>query len=154
MTSSITMNYHTALTLYWMFLSFGKISNIAKWHADTTKKRRRKHISNFNSIFSQTPLPSQVNISIKYWAFLFLKASSRVFLTPLEETKWQRSKHIRKHACHYAVSAPCQWKLSFIKCTCPVCLECKKKDPSPLSIQSCCQRQRESFILSEKWDIN
>lgn len=114
-----------------MFFSFGKISNIAKRYADTTKKGEEKHISNFKSRFSQTPLPSQVNISIKYWASLFLKTSSRVFLTPLEEPKWQRSKHIRKHACHYAVSAPCQWKLSFIKCTCPVCLECKKRITVP-----------------------
>ena len=84
------------------------------------------HLKPPSAIFQDT-LPSQVKFSIKYWAPFW---RSGYFLPPLEAPKWQRSNHIKNHACPYAVTEIFLLR----KCTCLVSLECKK-DYNPLGLK-------------------
>lgn len=118
-----------------------------------TEEKRQAIINIDSFFFPDSTLPRKVNLNIKYWA-PFWRCASGYFLPPLELPKWQRSKSL---CCHCSM----QVKIFLLrKCTCPMSLECKK-DHHPLGLKplsptlpSSCQKQRESFILSEKWALN
>lgn len=122
-----------------------------------TEKRKKTHHTSID--FPDSSLLSELDHQV--FTFFFWRWIHLYFLTPLEVPKWQRSEHIRRHACHYSVSVACQWKCILEKCTYPVYLDVKKKKEEKrhfnslgIKFQIHLSKLEKSSILRGKWAID